>query len=400
MLSRLILPLICAAMLLGADIETKISATQSRIKTGQVRAKELSKRMQELANDISAQSRKLKKLTSEIAALQAKIATLRKNLHIKSSRLKAMEALYRKLKAKEDAVNRKLSSLLAQEIAVDMMEGKGTEAEAYNAFAQSSDDLIYKEVLRTYGKLLRDKFSKTQKEYQKVRKNRELIQKTLQKIGARLDRLKAEQQKLARLKRLQSKTVQNLKKRRRDYKIRLARIHGEQKRLAALLDRLKITKTQKEQSRIKASQTDMRVRKIGSSYQRASVTHYRGKKSIAPLKHYKIVQKFGTFVDPIYKIKIFNDAVKLAPTTRNNMVRNILPGKVVYASKTPVMGYVVIVEHPGGLHTIYANMSKIAPEIRKGSRLKSGYVLGRVSDALTFEVTSNEKHIDPTELFR
>ncbi|HHD77773.1 MAG TPA: M23 family metallopeptidase, partial [Campylobacteraceae bacterium] len=120
----------------------------------------------------------------------------------------------------------------------------------------------------------------------------------------------------------------------------------------------------------------------------------------APLKSYQIVQKFGTFIDPVYKIKVFNDSVKLRPASRDTLVRNVLPGKVVYAAKTPVMDRVVIVEHPGGLHTIYANLSKIAPTLKIGSKLKRGYVIGRISDTLAFEVTKETKHINPVELFR
>ena len=59
---------------------------------------------------------------------------------------------------------------------------------------------------------------------------------------------------------------------------------------------------------------------------------------------------------------------------------------------------VVIVENKDGIHTIYAHLSKIAPTIKVGARLKKGYVIGRVEQDLTFEVTQKNYHINPMEL--
>jgi len=54
----------------------------------------------------------------------------------------------------------------------------------------------------------------------------------------------------------------------------------------------------------------------------------------------------------------------------------------------------------GGIHTIYANLSKIAPNIKKGFKIKKGYVIGRVKDELVFEVTQKSYHINPIRLFK
>jgi len=50
------------------------------------------------------------------------------------------------------------------------------------------------------------------------------------------------------------------------------------------------------------------------------------------------------------------------------------------------------------IHTIYAHLSKIAPTIQVGQKIKKGYVIGRVDNDLTFEVTQKNFHIDPLEL--
>jgi len=61
---------------------------------------------------------------------------------------------------------------------------------------------------------------------------------------------------------------------------------------------------------------------------------------------------------------------------------------------------VVIVENADGIHTIYAHLSKIAPTVRKGMKIRKGYVIGRIKNELTFEVTQKNNHINPLKLIR
>ena len=121
---------------------------------------------------------------------------------------------------------------------------------------------------------------------------------------------------------------------------------------------------------------------------------------MAPLSSYTVVQRFGSTIDPIYKIKIFNDSVILRSRKKNAKVFNVLNGEVIYADHSPILGNVVIVKHANGLHTIYSHLSKIAPMIRKGKRLKKGYAIGRVERDLNFSVTKNERQINPMQLIR
>ena len=65
-----------------------------------------------------------------------------------------------------------------------------------------------------------------------------------------------------------------------------------------------------------------------------------------------------------------------------------------------MLGKVVVVAHGGKMHTVYAGLSKIAPNLRKGSRIQKGYVIGKISRKLIFEATKNSKHINPTKLIR
>ena len=143
-----------------------------------------------------------------------------------------------------------------------------------------------------------------------------------------------------------------------------------------------------------------KVKRHASSYQAIKTKKYRGPKTIAPLDSYTVSKNYGTYTDPIYGIKIFNESISLKSKVLNAKVKTVFNGKVIYANKTAVLDNIVIVEHKGGLHTIYANLSQISPNIKKGKKIKKGYSIGRVQEELIFEVTQKSYHINPIRLFQ
>ncbi len=392
--------IVMSAHCLKAEISDKIDYTKSKIEAKKAQERKITQKLGYLAMDIKKQKQKLIKLKKDISSAKKKIKKLKSKMNIKSSKLKDMEKLYKELKKREKEVNKKMTAIISKEIAITMINEGGDENNFQNIFDIGSDDIVFNEILGSYSSLLKEKFAKTKKRYMKLQKNRVLIQTELKKIESRLKNLFKEQDKLKKLQNIQSITIDNLRKKESSYIRKLARIKKEKNNLSQVLQKLKITKKKKEQTVIKATKNSVNVRRIGSSYQKGDIARYKGPKTISPLKNYTITQKFGNYQDPIYKIKIFNEAVSLKPKSPNSTVRNVLDGKIVYASKTPMLDFVVIVEHPNRLHTIYAHLSKLAPTIKVGKKVKSGYVIGRVNNALTFEVTQNEKHINPMELIR
>jgi murein DD-endopeptidase MepM/ murein hydrolase activator NlpD len=65
-----------------------------------------------------------------------------------------------------------------------------------------------------------------------------------------------------------------------------------------------------------------------------------------------------------------------------------------------MLGNVVVIAHSKKLHTVYAGLASIAPNIKKGRRLKKGYSVGKVNKKLVFQATKNSKHINPERLIR
>jgi len=186
-------------------------------------------------------------------------------------------------------------------------------------------------------------------------------------------------------------------------------------RLAKLKEQLKIKAKKKKRSRplqnkeIKISKDrkildkaiNIKVKNIGSSTRGIKIAKYKGRKTIAPLKSYTIVKKFGKYYDPVYKIELFNEALTMKPKRPNSKVYNILSGKIVYVKQNQgILSNVVIVQHSNNLSTIYSNLDRIAPTLRVGKWIKKGFVVGRVSDTLMFQATKNGKFINPKELIK
>jgi murein DD-endopeptidase MepM/ murein hydrolase activator NlpD len=401
LLIYLLSPLLLITTAMQADIDSKISSTQSSLAKKRAEEKKISQKLDRLAGDISLEGRKLNKLKKDILATQNKIKKQQKKTTIKADELKKIETLFNNLKKREASVNAQITNILSKEITISMLTHTGDAdiKDKEGIYENSIDDILMDEVLDSYNDILKAKFEKTKQRYIKLNKNKKIVQSELKKIEFTLNELKSQQEKLKRLTRLQNSTVQNLKKKKKDYALKLIRLKKEREVLANTLQKLNITKKEQESTRItKSSSSDVDVRKIGSSYQKIAVAKYRGRKTIAPLKQYSVAQKFGTYTDPVYEIKIFNESVILKSPTKNAKVQNVLPGKVVYASKTPMLDHVVIVEHKNNIHTIYAHLSQIAPTIKVGRKVRQGYIVGRIDEELTFEVTQNEKHINPLEM--
>lgn len=140
------------------------------------------------------------------------------------------------------------------------------------------------------------------------------------------------------------------------------------------------------------------LKRVDSVYQRPETARYTGKRAGSPLDSYVVEQAFGDYIDPVYKIKIFNNGIVLKPNKNDAQVYNVMDGKVIYAEDMPGLKKVVVVEHANSMHTIYSMLDKIAPTLKKGFVVKRGYVIGRVNDRLNLEIVKDGKHINPVEV--
>lgn len=356
---------------------------------------QLSKKLEDLAQDILSGEKNLKNLSEQIDTLSSQTSKLEANIKVQNKELSTLNNQNKELLRIKSLMESKLISLMAKDFAYDLPIPEG--------YIEGEESFMAFELLGSLDKVLSEEISKLSKDYEGVNLLIENKQKQIEQIRLNLKNYNEQLKELQSLKNRQIKEINRQKTDRQIYAKKLDNLKAQQEELRATLDELKIidkkeqVKKQKEETS-KFANNNQKIRQIGSSYQGSSVKRYTGKKTIAPLDSFTIKQKFGNYVDPIYNIKIFNENVVLRSKKADATVKSVLDGRVVFAKNTTMLQRVVIIEHNDGIHTIYAHLDKIAPNIKVGKRVKKGAVVGRIKDDLTFEVTQKNFHINPLEL--
>ena len=406
---------VCATLFAAGVTANKTQSTKQDLKTKAEQEKKLNKKLDELAKSILSGEENVKTTAEQISALSVQVKELESSAKAADASLNTLIAQNKDLVAEQKRIEASLLAIISKRFAYDLIVPKN--------YIESEESIISAEILNSLTKDSQNEVNKIAKDYSKTINS---IKSQTDKIGAiKLDlaEFRSKQDKLIALQTKQKKDLAKLKSDKDSYEKELSVIQAEQDELRKTLEKLAIIAKNEEEEKARAqqkakleeakkaknneksaSQTSSKttakndVRQVGSSYQMSRVKRYTGAKTIAPLEKFTLKQAFGDYTDPIYKIKIFNESVVLRSALSDAVVKNVLDGKVVFAKETSLLQKVVIVENKDGIHTIYAHLSKIAPTIKVGARLKKGYVIGRVERDLTFEVTQKNYHINPMEL--
>ncbi len=401
----IIVCLLYSVLCSATTYDSKINLNQKKLKNKSKIERKIARQLNEIAKDIISEQRRLQEIERKIDELSKNITINENRLKQKESSLKLLEEENSELLGKKKKLEKKIIDVVAKNFSFSMISDK--------EYIDSIDGILTDEAIKKIGLIVQKEVNNLSKNYEQINKQINLQNRQIENLKEFIKDLKSKKDRLFSLKKEKQKSIKKLADRKYEYKKRLIAISKERELLRKTLKKLKILrqkenekKKEKRENRIKKALKDrkvngkMTVRQIGSSYQNSRVKRYKGPKTIAPLDKFVVKRKFGAYVDPIYKIKIFNEAVILKSKIKNAKVRNVLDGKIVYAKKTSVLDNVVIVENVRGIHTIYAHLSKIAPTIKVGKKVRRGYIIGRIHDELSFEVTQKSYHINPLELIR
>lgn len=387
------------------DINKKIKLTSTELKTfsntqSQINAKmaQNARAVLKLEKDIGVQEKHLVELEKELGE---KESSYKEN----TTQLQDLKTEHKILQDAQDKIEQELVFTIAQSVSLSVvLEEKNTANE---------ESIIELEVLKNMLKSSKEKAKTLNEKFYDNAKNITSVKNHTTSIEKEIADIDSKRKDLLKTQKANKSSLAKLKSAKKEYKKELKAVLNKQDILKKTLEKLNIIKVDE----IKRAQEDKErkaafkgqvyvddsnlptVKKHGSSYQQVKTIKYEGVKTIAPLDDYTITKEYGTYTDPIYKIKIFNESVSLKPKQPNAKVKTVFNGKVIYADKTAVLDNIVIVEHTNGMHTIYANLSQISPNIKQGKKIKKGYTIGRVSDELVFEVTQKTFHINPIRLF-
>lgn len=452
MRSFIFLYLVAIGLLYGASTATKIKTSQKDLSATSSAKQKMARQLSKTAKDIQSAEKDILSLEAKIgklederekqeqryAVLKTELGQSEKELQMTSQALEEKHQAFISLLseqfsivfAMEQAHEPTRESILSQEVYIAYKKHNAklltTLREDMETLKKQKNDKVY---LRNKAKNEINRIVKKREEYAQQKSAKEKLRKKLakdeEKYNAQLEKIVDKQNSLrstlAKLNILQAQEVSEAlkraeaekeamrleKKRQREIREAKALANEKARKAQANLKKAK-TEADRAKARIAAKEAEKekkkvykeseKVRQVNSSYAPSKTLKYSGGKTISPLSGAKLVKSFGTYVDPIYKIKIFNESITLQSPASNAKVQNILNGKVVFAGQSSMLGKVVVVAHSQKIHTVYAGLSKIAPTIQVGSKIQKGYVVGKVNEKLIFQATKNSKHINPLEL--
>lgn len=396
-----------------AEINKDINLNRQKIEKTEKERSYIANMLQSLGNEINQKNQKIHELDIEVKSLEESISQNQAQNQAQEQSLYQYQKVFDSLKKDQDAIKGRILDILIRDLAFIMILNEKNPV--------SPEDIVLQEVFKFLSKQSQDKINVLAQQQVVIKMKIDQIQESMSVLNTSIDAQKNRKNRLQALVLEQKQLVANIQKDLQAYAQKMRQNEKERRSLDEILGRLNIVKQNKQrelenQARQKqidekeqlskrsigrsmeAQSAPINVKQVANSYKELSVVKYLGVRTIAPIERYDVEQAFGTYFDPVYRLKVFNEAVILTSKTSNAPVRSIFDGKVVYAKEVPILKKVVIIENQNGIHTIYSQLDKIAPTIRVGLRIKKGYVIGRIDQRLSFEITQEDKYINPLEV--
>ncbi|ETO91774.1 MAG: peptidase, M23/M37 family domain protein [Candidatus Xenolissoclinum pacificiensis L6] len=138
-----------------------------------------------------------------------------------------------------------------------------------------------------------------------------------------------------------------------------------------------------------------------------NLDHYigNGKGFVSPVDpSIPISSHYGNRYHPIKRKKSFHKGIDYA-TQIGTPVYAASEGEITVLSKSTSYGNLIKIKHQNGYLTLYAHLSKFAPNIKSGANVRKGELIGFSGDTgmvtgphLHFETLKDNKHINPLQV--
>lgn len=374
-------------------INQDIAINQSKIAQNDKEKQKINSILDELGVEINQERAKMRSLTNELKKLEISIKQNTARSKAQSKRVKELEKTLLSLENARSSTRDKIIKILLNDASfVIILQERGEI---------SVDDLMLSEIYKALNVKTKSNLKRLAIEQNKLGGEIQHLLSSIASLNAQINEQKAKETRYQALLSDQKKLLDKIKSDLKVYNAKLEGIEKERANLNELLANLNILKQREQKAPPKNAKNNyesIKVKQVATSYKRSQIAKYNGKKTIPPFDNYKITQKFGNYLDPIYNLRVFNDSVTLEAQRENTSIRSIFDGRVVYAKEVALLKKVVIIENHDGIHTIYAQLDKIAPTIKPGVTVKKGYVIGRIKDKLGFEITQRDKHLNPLDV--
>lgn len=335
------------------NIKNQMKNTEKQIKNIENKTKNVSKEIQDL-------DMKMDKATTDLEKVEKELVRIEENIEKTQGELEEAE---KNLEERKEAFN--------QRIAVMYMNGDTGYLELLLSSDDIQDFLSRKEMVKSIAEYDKEliKFMKEQRDIiDNKKKELEAQRASVEVTKAKLEARKKELAKVSREKELlMGRLVQDVKSLEKEYD----KLNDYAKDIESKIVKLQI-----------------------------NTGPYSGGKMAWPLAGYsRISSYYGYRIHPIFKTKKLHTGIDI-PAPTGTPATAAADGTVIYSDWLGGYGKAVMIDHGGGIVTLYGHNSSLVVSV--GSKVKRGDVVSKVGSTgvstgphLHFEVRKNGAYVDP-----
>lgn len=230
-----------------------------------------------------------------------------------------------------------------------------------------------------------------------------IIEKIISYDTSIMDELSEEKNKLEVQKASLEEDTKRCASLKSELEIKLASLEETVEIRTKYLSELKADHTalEKAEKEMKA-EADKLAKELAAQASKSSNSKYTGGTMKWPLPgHYIITSKFGNRLHPVLKKYSLHTGVDIAGSGCNgDPVVAAAAGTVIKATYSNAYGNYIVIDHGGGITTLYAHSSKLL--VKAGDKVSAGQEIMKVGTTgystgphLHFEVRKNGSYLDP-----
>nr|WP_243426415.1 peptidoglycan DD-metalloendopeptidase family protein [Caldicoprobacter guelmensis] len=361
-------------------VNEEIENTEERLEEVKQQQDEVVAKLQDIEKQLKQKERELNKLEKELQSTQEELEVTRKELE------EAIEEAERQQK------------LMADRIRAIYMNGMPSylelllESKSINEFL---DRMVMVRQLIAFDTQVLDQMKQYKDQVDKKRTELEALEQSLTQKKQAVARQKAE---IEQKKKEQSLWLQQLKKQQERYERDLEELERTSKELEKTIQQLL---RQLEEQRKRQAQS----RGNGDTSSQKTVNQYTGGILAWPVPgFYTITSPFGYRIHPVYGVRRLHTGIDIGSNPGQSVYgQNFVAGAdgtVIFAGWYGGYGNCVIIEHGGGITTLYAHGSQIlvsaGQEVRRGQPImKVGSTGISTGPHAHFEVRKDGVPVDP-----
>ncbi|MCX8030483.1 MAG: DUF6523 family protein [Thermodesulfovibrionales bacterium] len=370
-------------------------------------AKNMQEEYRKVQEEMKIQKKKLestkkteKKVLEDIKKLNSEILEIEKNLESQRSKIANIRENINNVRADINSYNKKLSyqnALLKKRIkAIQKMVYSHDPLLVLLSEEDPSKVLKYIRYLKdvsSYDQLLMKKYSSTILALNEKVKKLQSFEAELQKEEEQLKKI---EQSYQEKKAQKEKFLVNVRKEKSLYENMIKELNEASNRILKIIE--EANRKEKELRKKKGAQQKLNIKEEDLP-EYSAFTKLKGKLSWPVVG--SIAVPYGQQLDPLFNLPVFRSGIHIK-TSPNSQVKAVYDGKIVFADSFKGFGQLIIVDHGGGYHTLYGNLSRLFSH--NGAIIKERQVIGETGESqligasgLYFEIRYKGKALNPEQ---